>query len=766
MWKKKTTIESEPFESTETESAETAEIKRLERASILKQIWIITKIRFLHRVRNERIIIEIVMPLTFLVFICLFNMKQDKYSDDITSTTVDDPMPFSFIQGPDPKYGFIPEDTTTLRDALNYMCIYPNCVNEISSKFFSNFEEYESYINTEKLINESFYAVELSETENELLFRLSSSGMTIGTLPNYLQSLVNAYILSNPDPTLTTLPVNISFQPMPHKTIVVPDWYSGLAISLFGLFFVINGITNAGTSFAEEVETGVRDYLTFYGLSNFANNISWLICSIIPIWIPAIPFAIAISAQLDINFGCVCLIYLVGFFALTTFIMMMMAFSPNMSTGTYIGLIVSLLYFVLQLGAYYLFLTEVGNEIPKNVLSILPLAAFGYSMVMMCSGRLLTFSDINTVKEYNVKYAFIYLLVEGFVYFFLFYLVDYLKQRKWYKAPFTWKYQQPDDDDTPIIVDHLVKKYENNTAINDMSFSIKLGDIVAIVGPNGAGKSTLLGLLSGANPKTSGSISYNNVDVTENIETVHRLVGYCPQENIFLSTITPIEWLNAICALRGEPDYDYYPIIQALGLEHQLNKRLGEMSGGNKRKVCLAVALLCDPSIIYLDEATSGVDFTSRTRIWSLISQMKGKTIIMATHTLEECEKIADKIMVLSHGQVAEYDIPTKLRQDYKCGYVIEVAKQYKADAESVIHQFIDENELSFDETDEIIKYYITQNEKIHFSELLKSLKCPYLLSVQSLEEKIFEKVKQNENENQVNEEKVHHHDSEVIIAP
>ena len=733
-------------EETQKETQQQLEnVREFQGASLLKQIAVITKIRFFHRFRNPRIIIEIVMPLTFLIFICLFNTKQDKYADDLPTTEGDQILPFFVIPGVSPKFAIIPNNTLTQSFMATLGLVSGIGSEEFlqSSTFFDSFEDYETYIDNEREINESFYVVELIENESEALFRISSSGMTIGTLPNYIENLCFSRLLMQDQ----TSSIQFSYQEMPHGETLVPDWYSGLAISLFGFFFIINGITNVGTTFADEAETGLRDYLTFYGLTNLANNISWLIISLVPIWIPTIPFAIAISAQLDINFGVVFLLYIDGFFALTTFIMFMMAFSPSMSTGTYIGLITSLLYLVLQLVGYYLFLTEVGSDIAKNILSIIPLAAFGYSLVMMASGRVRSFSDINTVKEYSVKYAFVYLVVEGVVFYILFYLIDYLKHRKWYKAPYTWKYSKPELKPNPIQVNHLVKEYDDYKAVNDMTFSINIGEIVAIVGPNGAGKTTLLGLLSGATPTTSGSVKFNNVDLTENIITAHNIVGFCPQENIFYPTLTPTEWMDAICILRGMPNFDYMPIIQALGLETQLKKRLGEMSGGNKRKVCLSIALLCDPSILLLDEATSGVDFTSRTRIWSLISSMKGKTIIMATHTLEECEKIADKIMVLSHGRVAEYDIPTKLRQSYKCGYVIEVDKKYQEDAETVIKEFLQDYDLSFDESDEVLKYYIPQNENIHFSELLKSLTFPYLLGVQSLEERIFEQVKKIEDQ-------------------
>jgi ABC-type multidrug transport system ATPase subunit len=119
--------------------------------------------------------------------------------------------------------------------------------------------------------------------------------------------------------------------------------------------------------------------------------------------------------------------------------------------------------------------------------------------------------------------------------------------------------------------------------------------------------------------------------------------------------------------------------------EDQLKSQIGDLSGGNKRKVCLATALLGDPAIVVLDEATAGVDFTSRTRIWSLIAGLKDTTVIMATHTLEECEKIADRIMVLADGEISPLKTPTDLRQMFKCGYLIETDKDHEDELRQIL---------------------------------------------------------------------------------
>jgi ATP-binding cassette subfamily A (ABC1) protein 5 len=225
---------------------------------------------------------------------------------------------------------------------------------------------------------------------------------------------------------------------------------------------------------------------------------------------------------------------------------------------------------------------------------------------------------------------------------------------------------------------------------------------------------------------------------------MHTMVGFCPQGNLFMDQLNTPEWLGALCVLRGVPDFDYSELVVALGLEHQLESRIGDMSGGNKRKVCLASALLGNPAIVVLDEATSGVDFTSRTRIWSLISGLKATTVITATHTLEECEKIADRIMVLAGGQISALKTPTELRQEFKCGYLLETDQANVPELTRIMATYgIERPQIEV--VDEQARVVIPAEEIHVLTGILKDINFHYLMSIQSLEEKIFAHVHEHE---------------------
>ena len=726
------------------------DIKIFPIVSYFTQLLTILKVRFIHRFRSNNKYIEFGLEILFFIFAVIFSVKSDSNSPDVKETEMKQSFPFYAIVGPNPRFGTIPNTTEsrefaqTMNDIVSNYYSLNNLQILQDMQYFNNFKEYQDFVSGNRKIEDMFLAVEqINGEDGSQKYKISSNGIVDSFLPDYFQTISTSIIKSK---TNQDLPIRLKYQPMPHMPVFTPDLFNGVNTAIFGFVFTISALLVTGTNYVEEAEKGIRDILTFYGLSNFISNVSWLIISFLSLFVPSIVFSIALSIALNCNFGVIFLIYLTGSFALSSFFLCILVLYPKSSFGMISSMSILLTFFIFIFLGYFAFLTEVGSDAAKNVLSLFPHACIGYALFMVSAGYVNDFETVATVKEYSVKYAYVYLLMEGIVYFLIYVLIDYFKDRKWLSSPSKWHYQEPLLNHEPIIVDHLSKQYGEVKAVNDLSFSLTIGDILAIVGPNGAGKTTLMSLICASKVPTEGHIKFQGVDISKNVKTMHRMTGYCPQDNIFLSLLTPEEWLRTICTLRGDKNYDFYPIISALGLEAQLNKRVGDMSGGNKRKVCLAAAIVCDPSIVILDEATSGVDFTSRTRIWSLISSLKNKTIIMATHTLEECEKIADKIMVLSHGHIDDYDTPTKLREKYKCGYTIDTELKYKEELSKLISQFSKENANSYEIKEDRVKFILPMDDSLHLSDVLQKINFPYLLNVQSLEEKIFEHVQEVED--------------------
>ena len=467
------------------------------------------------------------------------------------------------------------------------------------------------------------------------------------------------------------------------------------------------------------------------------------------LFITSIPFAIALSAFIKINFGLMLIFYLLSSTSYSSFLFFLMSLWPTHQMGNIAGYGILFTFFICIFWGFFDWLYKDSGYVEKYVLSILPHAALSFTMAQIGSGEITKFSQLDGPVYYPVKYGFTYLAVESVVYFALYILIESLKTRLWLPAPIRWGKSlamnrvSNEKDERAIIVKNITKKYGKTVAVNNVSFDVNQGETLAIVGPNGAGKSTMMSLLAAMMHLDKGHIYFKGIDVMKNVKAIHEIVGLCPQENLFMNELTVDEWMKAICSLRNEPNFDYDEIFMTLGLDAQRHYRIGKMSGGNKRKTCLAAALACNPPIVILDEATSGVDFTSRTRIWSIISGLSNTTVIMATHTLEECEKIADRIMVLVNGKIAFLETPNELRQIFKCGYII-------ITDEDNIHQLEQiENEAGLNNSivieDGKVKLSVSSDDSYLLAQILQKINFKYILAIQSLEETIFHNIQNHE---------------------
>ena len=554
---------------------DSAPFKEFTPAPFITQIWTILKIRIIHRIRNSSVWIELITSLVLLIFTVLFSRKVNTFKAEQKEAEFEIQVPLAMAPGSTPNIGIIPDtaETHVFLTLLNQTSLYPQVDLFEKTIFFNTFDDYVDYVQDNRDIDDQFIAIEVnhSSTTNDYTFRISRSGQNQYILPDTYQSVFRVYHLLNQQ-----TPPNILFQQysFPHKSVYSPDFENGLTACIFASVFFVGPILVTCTFFVEEADKGIRDMLTFFGLSNAASNIAWFIISFVALLFPSIFYAIALTLILHINFFTIFLLYLVESFAHSSFSLFIVSLYPKGNFATATALIILFAFFVFLFLGYFAFITVIGFDAVKNALSIFPPASYAYSMFMITSKRVTDFASAASSREYNVKYAYVYLLVEGFVYYIFYLLIDFFKNRTILPSPSKWKYSKPTFDTEPIIVDHLEKDYGKLKAVNNLSFSLKQGDVLAIVGPNGAGKSTLMSMLSASNVPTSGSIKFQSVNISDHCLTMHRLTGYCPQDNIFLNTLTPTEWLKLVCILRNEPNFDFNNLLQALGLDKQLKKRL------------------------------------------------------------------------------------------------------------------------------------------------------------------------------------------------
>jgi len=222
-----------------------------------------------------------------------------------------------------------------------------------------------------------------------------------------------------------------------------------------------------------------------------------------------------------------------------------------------------------------------------------------------------------------------------------------------------------------IALVELTKRFKDFTAVDALSLEVAPAEIFGLLGPNGSGKTTTLNVISGLSKPTSGSVRVLGHDVVADPRAVRRLLGVVPQETALY------EELSAEANLRFHADLFNVPrgvlrqrmddLLDLVQLNDRRGDRVGSFSGGMKRRLALARALLHDPELLYLDEPTLGVDVQSRRALWDHILNLKarGKTVLITTNYLEEASALCDRIAILDHGRLVALDSPTNLRRRY-----------------------------------------------------------------------------------------------------
>ena len=203
----------------------------------------------------------------------------------------------------------------------------------------------------------------------------------------------------------------------------------------------------------------------------------------------------------------------------------------------------------------------------------------------------------------------------------------------------------------------LVKQYKNLTAVDKLNLEIEQGELFSLLGVNGAGKTTTINMLTCLTKPTSGDAFVGGYSITKQSEQVKRLIGVSPQETAVAPNLSVKENLELICGIYGFSKEKTEAKIKELSgqftLESVLQRKAGKLSGGWQRRVSIAMALISEPQILFLDEPTLGLDVIARHDLWEMIRYLKGKiTIILTTHYMEEAEALSDRIGIMKSGSL------------------------------------------------------------------------------------------------------------------
>ncbi len=214
----------------------------------------------------------------------------------------------------------------------------------------------------------------------------------------------------------------------------------------------------------------------------------------------------------------------------------------------------------------------------------------------------------------------------------------------------------------------LTKKYKDTLAVDGLSLSIEEGELFSLLGVNGAGKTTTVKMLSCLTRSTSGEAYLFGKSIISDTNAVKSIIAVSPQESAIAEGLTVFENLDLICGVHGfskEKRREKINELSALlSLESVISRKAGKLSGGFKRRLSIAMALISEPKILFLDEPTLGLDVIARSDLWDIIRALKGKiTVILTTHYMEEAEKLSDRIAIMKDGKLLVCDTAEKIKK-------------------------------------------------------------------------------------------------------
>ncbi len=252
--------------------------------------------------------------------------------------------------------------------------------------------------------------------------------------------------------------------------------------------------------------------------------------------------------------------------------------------------------------------------------------------------------------------------------------------------------------DFMIEATDLTKRYDDLMAVDSLNIGIKKGEVFGFLGPNGAGKTTSIKMMVGLLRPTSGKVYINGIDV-QKIEKGS--IGICPQELMLWENLTCKESLNLMADMyeirKNIRDPRVQKLLNDLFLQEKADTVVSKLSGGMKRRLNLALAVVHEPEVVVLDEPSEGLDPQSRRVLWNYIRSMRddeGKTVILTTHIMDEADQLSDRIAIIDHGKLIRLDTPEKLKKEIGEGDVVDIKLSDPLRNEDLIHDLEDQKDV------------------------------------------------------------------------
>ncbi len=224
-----------------------------------------------------------------------------------------------------------------------------------------------------------------------------------------------------------------------------------------------------------------------------------------------------------------------------------------------------------------------------------------------------------------------------------------------------------------IVADGLVKRYGDFTAVNGVSFEVRGGEVFGLLGPNGAGKTTTMEMIEGLRRPDGGTARVAGFDTKKELDRVKAVIGVQLQSTSLFDLLTVRE-ITEMYASFYKASVPVGPLLESMILSEKLNGRVKHLSGGQKQRLAIALALVNDPLVVFLDEPTTGLDPQARRTLWDIVLRLKeqGKTVVLSTHYMDEAHVLCDRICLMDQGKVIALDTPDGLIRSLQADQTIE----------------------------------------------------------------------------------------------
>ena len=561
----------------------------------------------------------------------------------------------------------------------------------------------------------------ITSPKTEFQWQFFSSGFI--QIQNWVDNYILQDITGNEDAVIMA-----GFVPM-HFDEWDNDSFLNNVSFLLGFFFILTlmlPMCRMISQIVREKEEKIKENMHMMGLENSAFWCAWLtyyliLYTLIALGISA-TFAFIIFSHSSF-FWIFLLYWLFSFSCIAYACLVSTIFSSSKS-----ALIVGLLFFICGYFLYFAVDDFEASESTKILASLIPNVALSLVMrnlVLYEKSYLGLTSDTIDDKYNNYRYSTGYWMIAVDIAIFTV-LALYFEQvwpsewgakRPWYflftrsfwsseaseRSDFPEEFSKGDDEEEVAVTDptktmkirNITKRFGEMAAVDSLSLDIYHGQITAILGHNGAGKTTLVSMLTGLIPMTSGEMRVRNWYLSQNLTEIRKILGVCPQHNILYSELTVKEHLYLYAVFKGVPskirDKEVSDIMIKFNLVSHADALADTLSGGEKRKLCISIALIGDSKIVILDEPTSGLDVNARRQLWDILKTLReNRIVILTTHYMQEADMLADRIVIMNEGRIMCSGTSHFLKSRFGVGYYLTIFKESEADND-LIERFIKE---------------------------------------------------------------------------